>query len=186
MSHRRVSTIPQNIRYYLFYPCGRLTECESPKVEAALISCLVLSASSRWCRSSWPNWPSGRESRRQAEARTSWAPPSLPRGRRPTESGRRTACWWETCFRSRADLTAAGVQQVETTGKRSVFRSPWTLERRAYISHWFSLVTLSPVFGFHGYGVWRSSFKPILLPAHFHWSILDCLAWILPVRFNQY
>lgn len=76
---------------------------------------------------------------------------------------------------------------ADTWNDRKTFCiSSWTLERLASISHWFSLVTLIPVFVFHRYGVWRSSFKPILLPVRFHWSILDCLAWILPVRFNQY
>lgn len=130
MSHHRISTIPQknteylerdfsrprkpfawkwSCRYYLFYPCGRLTECESSKVKTVLIFCLVLNVSSPWCRSSWQNWPSGRESRQQAKAWTSWALPSLPR----TESGKKPTCWWETCFHLHTYHTTTGVQELE-------------------------------------------------------------------------
>lgn len=206
MSHHRVSTIPQkntecverdfslplkpftwkwSCRYYLFYPCGRLTKCESSKVETVLIFCLVSSVSSPWCRSSWQNWPSGRESRQQAKAWTSWAPPSLPRRKRPTESGRRTTCWWETCFHFHTDHTATGVQQPEMTGKQSGFHSPLTLERLAYIAHWYSLVTLIPVFVFHCYEVWRSSFKPHFAPCSLSLIHPRLSGFDLPVRFNQ-
>lgn len=81
----------------------RLEWSERSKVKTVLVSCLVLSVNSPWCRSSWQSWPSGRGSRQQPKAWTSWPPSPWPRSKRPAESRKTPKCWWDvTSFTSRS------------------------------------------------------------------------------------